>query len=110
MALLKTIKAATLMETLVATALIIVAFMISSMVLNNLFSSTVKSNTRAIEARLNQLQYLELNDQLQLPYNEDFADWEIAVDRFIDKGKSKIEFEAIHRDTKKELSIISLDD
>ena len=62
MVILKKIKASTLMETLVASVLIVVVFMISSMILNNLFSNTIKSNTRAIEAHINELQYLYINE------------------------------------------------
>ncbi len=53
MVVLKKIKAFTLMETLVATVLIVIVFMISSMLLNNLFYNSIKDNTIAIDAHLN---------------------------------------------------------
>ncbi|UGU18167.1 hypothetical protein LS482_09835 [Sinomicrobium kalidii] len=83
MALLKTInkrvRAATLMETLVATVLIVVIFMVTSLILNNLFAGTVKGNTRKIETRFNELEYGLKNNTLKLPYSETFGKWNISV-------------------------------
>ncbi|MBC9794701.1 hypothetical protein [Sinomicrobium weinanense] len=83
MALLKTIhkrvKASTLMETLVATVLIVVIFMVTSLILNNLFAGTVKGNTREIETRLDELEYRVKNNLLKLPHSETFGTWNISV-------------------------------
>ncbi len=56
------------METMVATALIVIIFMIASLVLNNLFSNSVKSNTQHITERLLQMEYQCSTNQLSLPY------------------------------------------
>jgi predicted PurR-regulated permease PerM len=81
MALLKKIKASTLMETLVATVLIVVVFMISSMILNNLFSNSIKNNTQDIDAYLNELEYLYENKKIKIPYQDEFKDWLIVIER-----------------------------
>ncbi len=94
MVILKTLRASTLMETLVASVLIVVVFMISSMILNNLFANSTKSNMRNIEAHMNELHYLYLNDRLTLPYFDDFKTWDIAVTTFMEQGKSVVAFEA----------------
>jgi hypothetical protein len=104
MVILKKIKASTLMETLVATVLIVIIFMISSMILNNLFSNTIKNNTRAIETHLNELQYLYINDRLAIPYQDDFNDWEILIDKRKENQSIYVEFEAINRNTNKILT------
>ena len=96
MVVLKKIKASTLMETLVATVLIVIIFMLSSMVLNNIFSNTVKNSHNAIDAHLNELQYLQRNEKLELPYDEDFEKWQISILRFTENNKGKIEFEAFN--------------
>tara|TARA_R110002050_G_scaffold26661_4_gene69960 strand:- start:3459 stop:3794 length:336 start_codon:yes stop_codon:yes gene_type:complete len=101
MVILKKIKASTLMETLVATVLIVVIFMMASMILNNLFSNSIKNNTRAIEAQLSELQYLNENDKLEIPYNEDFKDWQIVVDSYKENNMTIIEFEATNSNTSK---------
>ena len=101
MAILKKIKASTLMETLVATVLIVIVFMISSMILNNLFSNSIKNNTRAIDAHLNELQYLYWHEKLILPYNDDFNSWKISIASLKEKGKVIIVFDAVNRNTNK---------
>jgi len=101
MVVLKKIKASTLMETLVATVLIVIIFMISSMILNNLFSNSIKNNTRDIEAQILELQYLYENDKLRIPYNDDFKEWQIVVDSYIENNMTIIEFEATNSNTSK---------
>ncbi|WP_179317225.1 hypothetical protein [Winogradskyella undariae] len=101
MVILKKIKGSTLMETLVATVLIVIIFMMSSMILNNLFSNSIKNNTRDIEAQLLELQYLYENDKLEIPYNEDFKDWQIVVDTYKENNTTIVEFEATNRNTLK---------
>jgi len=73
------VKASTLMETLVATVLIVVIFMISSMIMNNLLVSNVKQNTELAEERLNVLEYQYKNKGIELPYYEDYESWEITI-------------------------------
>lgn len=79
MVILKKIKASTLMETLIATVLIMVIFIISSLILNNLFASTVKHNMRAIKAKTNELEYLYINDKIELPFQDNFENWTITI-------------------------------
>jgi hypothetical protein len=79
MALLKRVKASTLMETLVATVLIVVIFMVSSMLMNNMVSGKIKQNTEMAQERLNALEYQLKNGGLLLPYYEDFESWEITI-------------------------------
>ena len=104
MVVLKKIKASTLMETLVASVLIVVIFMIASMILNNLFSNTIKSNTRVIEAHINELQYLYKNEKLTLPYYDDLDKWSVEVKTFKEQNMPKVLFEANHMETKQNYS------
>ena len=106
MLVLKKLKGSTLMETMVATVLIVLIFMLASFILNNLFSSTIKNSTHDIQNHLNELQYLQQNNQIQLPYTETFKDWEIVIDRFKEHNDIKVEFEAINSNTNKTISQI----
>ena len=81
MVILKKIKASTLMETLVATVLIMVVFMVASMILNNLFSNSIKNNTRAITAKLNEIEYFYENRKIIIPYYDDYESWVISVEQ-----------------------------
>lgn len=92
------------METLVATVLIVVVFVVASMILNNLFLNTIKSNTREIDAHLNELEYLYSNNTLTLPHQEDFNEWRIAVDTYKDGEIKIVEFEGINNNTSKKIT------
>ncbi|MEO1030044.1 MAG: hypothetical protein AAFX55_01505 [Bacteroidota bacterium] len=82
MVILKRVKSATLMETLIATVLIMVIFVVASLILNNLFSNRIKHNIRSITAKLNEIEYLYINDKLSLPYHDDYDGWTIDVVQF----------------------------
>ncbi len=79
MVVLKKIRASSLMETLVATVLIVIIFMISSLVLNNIIARNIRQNTDRIEERMNKLEYQFKNQAIQLPYREDFETWHISM-------------------------------
>ena len=92
------------METLVATVLIVVVFLLASMILNSLFSNSVKSNTRAIDAHLNELQYLHKNQHITTPYQEEVQGWMVTVGSYTEGTTNIIEFEATNLETKKTVS------
>ena len=87
------------METLVATVLIVVVFMLASLILNNVFSKTIKNNTNAIEAQLNELRYLQWHNQLEIPYYDDFGVWQISIEKLTNNNLNTIEFEAVNDET-----------
>ncbi|MBC7523112.1 MAG: hypothetical protein H7239_01535 [Flavobacterium sp.] len=81
MDLLKKLKSATLIEALIATVLIVVIFIVSSLVINNLLLNSFNNNTGAIENRLCTLEYKYQNKHIQLPYNENFENWTITINK-----------------------------
>ena len=101
MVILKKIKASTLMETLVATVLIIIVFIITNMILNNLFSGSIKNNTQAIDTHLKELQYLQIHDKIDLPYSEDYNQWEVSLEKYDNNKFQQIEIEAVNKQTNK---------
>lgn len=106
MVVLNKIKGSTLMETLVATILIMVIFMLASMILNNLFSNSIKTNTRAISAKLNELEYRYANEKLIVPYYDDYNNWTISVEAIKFSGLTEVVFKA--NNSKKTLEIKTL--
>ncbi|WP_241974258.1 hypothetical protein [Winogradskyella wandonensis] len=93
------------METLVATVLIVVIFMLASMILNNLFSNIIKSNTRAIDTYISELKYLYINDKISLPYQTDFNPWSIEIfDDNDDEAITQPMIEAFNTETKQTLT------
>ncbi len=79
MVILKKIRAATLIETLTASVLIIIVFMIASLSFNNIFNNHVKRDQSTIENRIKELEYLINHQKIKVPYAEDFAGWDIEI-------------------------------
>lgn len=79
MVILKKIRGATLIETLTASVLIIIVFMIASLSFNNIFNNHVKRDFGAIENRIKELEYLVHHQKIKIPYAEDFAGWDIEI-------------------------------
>ncbi|WP_245925584.1 hypothetical protein [Algibacter marinivivus] len=94
------------METLVATVLIVIVFILASMILNNLFSNSINNNTQAIETHLNELQYLKQHSQLELPYTANFQNWSIIIETYQENNQSITAFEATNRKTNKTVNFI----
>ncbi len=112
----KKITASTLVETLVASVIIIVIFAIASLTLNNVLSSTVKSDTHSIDNHLNKLSYLYLHQKIKANYQESFEDYTISVSREVEGEKTFVVLSAVKNEasanvnsTKKEITKRFLD-
>lgn len=76
---IRKLKASTIVETLIASLIIILVFTIASLTLNNVFKATIKKDTTLIHYRLNKLSYLLQNDKLSIPYFEEYKGWDISI-------------------------------
>jgi len=101
MVVLKKIRASTLMETLVATVLIIVIFTMASLVMNSLLGTSVSANTQPIRERMQELEYQYKNALISVPYIEDWKGYEITVEKAQLGRSSVIRLEALTKDNKK---------
>lgn len=105
MVVLKKIKGSTLMETLVATVLVIVIFMMASLILNTAFSSQIKNNTHHIKNHLYKLEYLYVSNNLNIPHYSEFREWRISIS--ISKSNNnahRTDILAINKNTKKQVT------
>lgn len=100
MVVLKKLKASTLMETMVATVLIVIIFMVASLTLNNVFGNSIKFNTTEIETHLNKLEYQYQHDLLELPYEEVHNNWTITISA---AGDVSLVLEASHVETRRRI-------
>ncbi len=91
------------METLVASVLIVVVFIVASMILNNVFMNSIKSDTHAIESYMNELEYRYRSGTLTVPFNDDFEGWEINVDYDNSTGIDAVIFTAQNNLTNKNI-------
>ncbi len=99
-------QASTIVETLIASIIIIIIFSIASMTLNNIFKSNFNSDTTAIETHLTKLQYLQKNNKLVFPYYENYQGWSINIIEINENHRKKISIEAL-RDNKQLIKTIS---
>ncbi|XLS30051.1 hypothetical protein ACJD0Z_04320 [Flavobacteriaceae bacterium M23B6Z8] len=104
MALLKRVQASTLMETMTATVLIVVIFMVASLVLNNLFQNTTRTRVQDAHHILHKMEYAYSRGKLNLPVNDIQNDWRLTAQRIEESGKEYVIFEAIHQKTGKKIT------
>ena len=108
---LKKIKSATLVEALVATVLIVVIFIISSLAINNLLINTFNNNTSDIENRFYELEYNQQNSKIEVPYNEEYNDWEISINKNSESENNNVlEYKAIKKGSAKTIIKIRIDE
>lgn len=79
MVVLKKIKSSSLTEVLIATTIILVVFGIATITINNLLTSFYYQNSDAIVAKLTELQYKYKNNQILIPYKNDYKGWKINI-------------------------------
>ncbi len=94
------------METMVATILIVIIFMVASLIMNSLMAAQVTANTGNISERLHRLEYQYVNGLLQLPYQEDWNDWSIRAILEKDINVPVVRLEATHKTSQKNLESI----
>ncbi len=98
----KRLKASTLVETLVATVLIVTIFSIASLALNTIFKSVIeKRSDQTVHTRLYELKYLYVHDKVGLKHQEPFNNWVISISKKTTDYQSIIRIEAIEKTTQK---------
>jgi len=100
----KKLKGSTLVETLVASVIIIVIFSITSLTLNTVFINTINANTSVIDVHMNKLNYLYHHQKIDTKYQENFKNWEIKFLKQIENRISFTSLEAVNTKTKKTIS------
>lgn len=106
----KKIRATTLMETLVATSIIIIVFVIASLVLNNTFRTIAQRDTFSIQNRIEKLEYLYIHNKLELPHQETFENCDILVEQLTVDGISYLHIATKYHNQKQTVSNYILDE
>lgn len=81
MVILKKLKASSLLETLIASVIIVVVFMIASFSFNNVFLNSIKSNDTLLKNRVHEITYFLKYDKVSFPFYEDAEYWIISGER-----------------------------
>lgn len=79
MALLTKIKGSALLESIVATVIVMAVFVAATMLLNTIFAATVKNNDAPYLNRINELTYFATYGTLEIPFYEETDFWEISI-------------------------------
>nr|WP_315202911.1 hypothetical protein [uncultured Flavobacterium sp.] len=104
MDVLRKVRSETLIETIVASVLVVIIFMIASLVLNNLVLNTFSQNVHPIETRLNELEYELQSDLIKMPYEENYKGWDIVIQTKKTESKENILILATNRLNGKEIT------
>jgi len=94
------------METMVATVLIVIIFMVASLTMNNLFNNVIKYSTTDVETYINKLEYQYQHQRIELPHEEIYNQWELSISKEIQGELPYIVIEANHIENKKVLKRI----
>ena len=100
--ILKKVKGSSLVETMVASVVIMVVFGISMATISNILRSAVEGNTRLIDRELNKIEYFYKHGKVQVPNTIDFKDWEIEVKKEKYQDGSFVVLKAKNTNTNKE--------
>ncbi|WP_445713186.1 hypothetical protein [Flavobacterium sp.] len=101
MVILRKVKSATLIETLIATVLIVIVFLLSAMIINSIFFNTFHQKKDIVVNRLDELEYNCINKSIILPYQEEYENWTIQIDK--KKNVKELKIIAINKTTGKEI-------
>ena len=98
----KKVRASSLVETLIATVVIMIVFGIAMATVSNLLERTVRSNTRLIENELTKLEYLYRNGKVKVADQVEFQNWIVEVTQEKEGKLNFVVFKAKHKINSKE--------
>ena len=97
------VKASSITETIVATAIIIIVFAIVTFSLNNVLANRVENDTSMIENKINELIYKNKFEKIKLPATFNEGKWIVNVFSENENTMNFIVFEAIKSKSKKKI-------
>lgn len=68
------------METMVASVIIIIVFLIASLSVNNIFRGTINSDDTLLQNRINELTYFINHEKIKIPFYEETNLWDIGIE------------------------------
>jgi hypothetical protein len=98
------VKASTLVETLVASVIIVIVFSIASLTLQNVLKNTLDNNVQKLDAHLNRVYYLYEHSKIGHDYRDSFNNWEVSIFKEEKNGFEQVTIKAQHRKTDKVVS------
>lgn len=81
MVVLKKIRGATIIDTLIALVILVIVFVIAGFTINNTFKGMVKKDDFLYQNRLREVSYFLDHNLIEIPFYEETNQWEIQVER-----------------------------
>lgn len=101
MVVLKKIKASSLIETIIASVIIVIVFSMAILILHSVFKHKISNNTSSLHNHIYELEYRIQHKNIVIPYQETFEDWEITIHEVQENLTPWIVCKAEHLKTKK---------
>ena len=101
---IKKVSASSLVETLIATVVIMIVFGIAMATVSNILERTVRSNSRFIENELTRLEYFYQNGQVKVPSQMEIQNWTVDIDLEKEGNIDFVVFTAKHKINSKQKS------
>jgi hypothetical protein len=97
----KKLKASSLTEVIVATSVLLLVFGIALLTLNNIMTSTLRSNTNSLDTELEKVIYQYRNQQINIPFFSKDEKHQIEGQKITKNSIDFIEFSAKDMETNK---------
>lgn len=88
------LKGSTIVETLVASVIIIIVFTVATVILNNVFRNSIQKDDSALQNKLQKVVYQEKHQNMRLPIEKNDEKWEIISYKREDADLSLLQIEA----------------
>jgi predicted PurR-regulated permease PerM len=99
----KKISASSIIETLVASAIIILIFTIATVTLNTTLGNVIENDTQEVEKKITEISYQSRHEKIKIPDKIDTKNWLIQLTKEAQNNINFLVFEAIHKRTKKKI-------
>jgi len=96
------LKGSSLVETLMATIIIMIVFAIAMLSIGNVLENSVKNSTSDIDTELNKLTYLYENGLIKVPDAQDYKAWKIEIQKVKEGEINYVVFKGTHKQNNKE--------
>ena len=94
-------EASSLTEVIVATSILLLVFGIALLTLNNIMTSTLRSNTNSLDTELEKIIYQYRNQQINIPFFSRDEKYQIDGQKITENNIQFIEFTAKDMETNK---------
>lgn len=98
------LRASSLTEVIVATAILLTVFGIALLTLNNILISSIRNDKQYLDAKIEKLRYQYRNQKITLPYSNTDGVYQITINQEVVQDLLFVDFTILDTETQKQLS------